>query len=191
MNVPLQCDDWNLFNTAMFLLTSKSDFMRHRDWQVCLCLSTDPPLTNNEQTCSLQLTDSVYYMYSLLHDWTKPDSQISRCGFHLNRPIRVPSQFHKRWQTQIPRPQGQPFQELMSKWNQPSTNNYSLCQKKSTFNFEFFVGPLGEGGPRIHMVNSRSPLCECVENLDSPPSTCLKKIGSPPILIPQKVRPPL
>ena len=30
---------------------------------------------------------------------------------------------------------------------------YSLCQKKRTFNPEFFCGPPGGGGPKIHMVN--------------------------------------
>ena len=30
---------------------------------------------------------------------------------------------------------------------------YSLFQKKRTFNSEFFGGPPGEGGPKIHMVD--------------------------------------
>ncbi len=30
---------------------------------------------------------------------------------------------------------------------------YSLCQKKRTFNSEFFRGPPGGGGPKIHMVS--------------------------------------
>ncbi len=30
---------------------------------------------------------------------------------------------------------------------------YSLCQKKCTFNSEFFCGPPGEGRPKIHMVD--------------------------------------
>ncbi len=30
---------------------------------------------------------------------------------------------------------------------------YSLCQKKRTFNLEFFCGPPGEGGPKTHMVD--------------------------------------
>ena len=30
---------------------------------------------------------------------------------------------------------------------------YSLCQKKRTFNPEFFCSPPGGGGPKIHMVN--------------------------------------
>ena len=30
---------------------------------------------------------------------------------------------------------------------------YSLCQKKRTFNSEFFRGPPGGGGPKIHMVD--------------------------------------
>ena len=29
---------------------------------------------------------------------------------------------------------------------------YSLCQKKRTFNSDFFGGPPGGGGPKIHMV---------------------------------------
>ncbi len=32
-------------------------------------------------------------------------------------------------------------------------NVYSLCQKKRTFNSEFFHGPPGGGGPKIHMVD--------------------------------------
>ncbi len=38
--------------------------------------------------------------------------------------------------------------------NQPTrciTTIYSLCQKKRTFNSEFFRGPSGGGGPKIHM----------------------------------------
>ena len=30
---------------------------------------------------------------------------------------------------------------------------YSLCQKKRTFNPEFFCGLPGGGGPKIHMVD--------------------------------------
>ncbi len=30
---------------------------------------------------------------------------------------------------------------------------YSLCQKKRTFNSEFFCGPSGGAGPKIHMVD--------------------------------------
>ncbi len=30
---------------------------------------------------------------------------------------------------------------------------YSLFQKKRTFNSEFFCGPPGGGGPKIHMVD--------------------------------------
>ena len=36
---------------------------------------------------------------------------------------------------------------------------YSLCRKKHTFHSEFFRGPPGEGGPKVHMVE----ICEnCV-----------------------------
>ncbi len=31
--------------------------------------------------------------------------------------------------------------------------NYSLCQKKRTFNSQFFRGPPGGGGLKIHMVD--------------------------------------
>ncbi len=30
---------------------------------------------------------------------------------------------------------------------------YSLCQKKRTFNSDFFPGPPGGGGPKIHIVD--------------------------------------
>ena len=30
---------------------------------------------------------------------------------------------------------------------------YSLCQKKRTFNPEFFCAPPGGGGPKMHMVD--------------------------------------
>ena len=33
------------------------------------------------------------------------------------------------------------------------TIQYSLCQKKHTFNAEFFHSTPGGGGPKIHMVN--------------------------------------
>ena len=34
-----------------------------------------------------------------------------------------------------------------------TSNNYSLCQKKRTFNLEIFCGPPGGGGPKSHMVD--------------------------------------
>ncbi len=34
-----------------------------------------------------------------------------------------------------------------------NTRNYSLCQKKRTFNSDFFPDAPGGGGPKIHMVN--------------------------------------
>ena len=34
-----------------------------------------------------------------------------------------------------------------------TTKFYSLFQKKRTFISEFFRGPPGEGGPKIHMVD--------------------------------------
>ena len=33
---------------------------------------------------------------------------------------------------------------------------YSLCQKKLTFNSDFFCDPTREGGPKIHMVDYES-----------------------------------
>ncbi len=50
---------------------------------------------------------------------------------------------------------------LLAKWLWAVRDNtwmsvlpiYSLCQKKRTFNPEFFCGPPGKGGPKIHMVD--------------------------------------
>ncbi len=37
--------------------------------------------------------------------------------------------------------------------SQTPPGKYSLCQKKRTFNPEFFCGLLGGGGPKMHMVD--------------------------------------
>ncbi len=71
---------------------------------------TAPFSSRNEQTCSPQLTDSVYYMHSFLHVLTKPDSEMPRYK-------------------QIARYPGPLSIELTPGWKKPESVNHSFLSQ--------------------------------------------------------------